>query len=90
MKVSRDSLGRGLEVEAALVDEAAWELKEAVASMAVGSLDMDVDSPPHLPVETFANRISLSWTQPFDARRELGAMTRFAFHPSCVFINDEH
>jgi len=46
-------------VEAALTAEAAWELKEAVASMAAGSLDMDVDSPPHLPVETSANKVSL-------------------------------
>jgi len=60
----RDGLARGLEVEAALVAEAAWELKEAaasmaVASMAVGSLDMDVDSPPHLPVETSVDKVSL-------------------------------
>jgi hypothetical protein len=59
MKVLCDSLGRGLEVEAALAAEAARELKEAVASMAAGSLDMDVDSPPHLPVETSANKVSL-------------------------------
>ena len=55
----RDGLARGLEVEAALVAEAAWELKEAAASMAVGSLDMDVDSPPHLPVETSVDKVSL-------------------------------
>ncbi|KAG2610127.1 uncharacterized protein LOC120702912 [Panicum virgatum] len=55
----RDGLARGLEVEAALTAEAAWELKEAVASMAAGSLDMDVDSPPHLPVETSANKDNL-------------------------------
>ena len=46
-------------MEAALTAEAAWELKEAVASMAAGSLDMDVDSPPHLPVETSANKVFL-------------------------------
>jgi len=46
-------------VEAALTAEAAWELKEAVASMAAGSLDMDVDSPPHLPVETSVDKVSL-------------------------------
>ena len=55
----RDGLARGLEVEAALAAEAAWELKEAVASMAAGSLDMDVDSPPHLPVETSIDKVSL-------------------------------
>ncbi|PVH62005.1 hypothetical protein PAHAL_3G176700 [Panicum hallii] len=27
--------------------------------MAIGSLDMDVDSPPHLPMETSANKFSL-------------------------------
>ena len=42
-----------------LAAEAAWELKEVVASMAVVSLNMDVDSPPHLPVETSANKVSL-------------------------------
>ena len=46
-------------MEAALTAEAAWELKEAVVSMAVGSLDMDVDSPPHLPVETSVDKVSL-------------------------------
>jgi hypothetical protein len=55
----RDGLARGLEVEAALTAEAAWELKEAVVSMSAGSLDIDVDSPPHLPIETSANKISL-------------------------------
>jgi hypothetical protein len=55
----RDGLARGLEVEAALAAEAAWELKEAVAFMAVGSMDMDVDSPPHLPIENSANKVSL-------------------------------
>jgi len=49
----------GLEVEAVLAAEAAWELKEVVASMAVVSLDMDVDSPPHLPVETSVDKVSL-------------------------------
>ena len=33
MKMLRDGLARGLEVEAALAVEAAWELKVAVASM---------------------------------------------------------
>ena len=54
-----DGLARGLEVEAALTAEATWELREAIASMAAGSLDMDVDSPPHLPMETLANQVSL-------------------------------
>ena len=55
----RDGLARGLEVEAALEAEAAWDLREAVACMAGGSLDMDVDSPPHLPMETSANKVFL-------------------------------
>ena len=55
----RDGLAQGLEVEAALAAEVAWKLREAVASMAAGSLDMDVDSPPHLPMETLANQVSL-------------------------------
>jgi len=55
----RDCLARGLEVEAALTAEATWELREAIASMAAGSLDMDVDSPPHLPMVTLANQVSL-------------------------------
>ena len=55
----RDGLARGLEVEAALAAEAAWDLREAVASMAGDSLDMDVDSPPHLPMETSANKVFL-------------------------------
>ncbi|XP_039830302.1 uncharacterized protein LOC120691326 [Panicum virgatum] len=58
-KMPRDCLARGLEVEAALAAEATWELKEAVASMAARSLDMDVDSPPHLPMETLANQVIL-------------------------------
>jgi len=55
----RDGLARGLKVEAALAAEAAWELKEVVASMAVVSLDMDLDSPPHLPIETSVDKVSL-------------------------------
>ena len=55
----RDGLARGLEVEAVLAAEAAWDLREAVASMAGDSLDMDVDSPPHLPMETSANKVFL-------------------------------
>ena len=55
----RDCLARGLEVEAALAAEATWELREAVASMAAGSLDMNVDSLPHLSIETLANQVSL-------------------------------
>ena len=58
-KRPRDALARGLEVEAALTAEAAWGLKDAVASMAAGSLDMEMDSPPHLPVETPTNKVSL-------------------------------
>ena len=58
-KRRRDALARGLELEAALTAEAAWGLKDAVASMAAGSLDMEMDSPPHLPVETPANKVSL-------------------------------
>ena len=51
----RDGLTRGLEVEAALAAEAAWELKEAVASMAVGS----VVSIVHLSPVYFSCQISL-------------------------------
>ncbi|CAN6244011.1 unnamed protein product [Urochloa humidicola] len=52
MKMPRDDAGRGLEVEAALAAEAAWELREAVTSMAgTGSLDMEVDSPQLLTVD---------------------------------------
>ena len=58
-KRRRDALARGLELEAALTAEAAWGLKDVVASMAAGSLDMEMDSPPHLPVETPANKVSL-------------------------------
>ena len=54
-----DGLARGLEVEAVLAAEATWKLREAVASMVAGSLDMDVDSPPHLPMVTLANQVSL-------------------------------
>jgi hypothetical protein len=50
----RDGLARDLEVEAALAAEAAWGLKEAVASMA-WSIDMDVYSPLHLPTELVGN-----------------------------------
>jgi len=56
-KRRRDALARGLELEAALTAEAAWGLKDAVASMA--ALDMEMDSPPHLPVETPTNKVSL-------------------------------
>ena len=61
MKMPRDGLARGLEVEAALAAEAAWDMREAVASMAGDSLDMDVDSPPHLPIETSANKVPYSF-----------------------------
>ncbi|CAN6360938.1 unnamed protein product [Urochloa humidicola] len=48
----RDGAGRGLEVDAVLAAEAAWELREPVASMAgTRSLDMDVDSPQLLTVD---------------------------------------
>ncbi|XP_025791369.1 uncharacterized protein LOC112872546 isoform X2 [Panicum hallii] len=53
-KMPRDGLARDLEVEAALAAEAAWGLKEAVASMA-WSIDMDVYSPLHLPTELVGN-----------------------------------
>ncbi|KAG2648760.1 uncharacterized protein LOC120654756 isoform X1 [Panicum virgatum] len=49
-KMPRDGLARGLEVEAALAAEAAWELKEVVASMD-GSLNMDADSTLDLSIE---------------------------------------
>ncbi|CAN6239158.1 unnamed protein product [Urochloa humidicola] len=46
-------VARGLELEAAVAAEAAWELRQSAASMAgsIESLDMDVDvdSPQHLP-----------------------------------------
>ncbi|XP_039818160.1 uncharacterized protein LOC120680709 isoform X2 [Panicum virgatum] len=58
-KMPRDSLAQGLEAEATLAAEVAWKLREAVASMAAGSLDMDVDSPPHLSIETLANQVIL-------------------------------
>ncbi|CAN6244010.1 unnamed protein product [Urochloa humidicola] len=74
MKMPRDDAGRGLEVEAALAAEAAWELREAVTSMAgTGSLDMEVDSPQLLTVDaggdvsilapgpSTLNKFSLRW-----------------------------
>jgi len=45
----RDGLAPGLEVEAALAAEAAWELRDAVASMA--GFHMDADSTLDLPIE---------------------------------------
>ncbi|XP_039851218.1 uncharacterized protein LOC120709604 [Panicum virgatum] len=49
MPRERDGLARGLEVEAALAAEAAWELRDAVASMA--GFHMDADSTLDLPIE---------------------------------------
>ena len=41
----RDGLAQGLEVEAALAGEVAWDMREAIDSMAAGFLEMDVDLP---------------------------------------------
>ncbi|PUZ68111.1 hypothetical protein GQ55_3G489300 [Panicum hallii var. hallii] len=44
VRMPRDGVAQGLEVEAVLATEAAWEQRDAIASM-VGSLSMDLDSP---------------------------------------------
>jgi len=44
----RDGVAQGLEVEAVLAAEAAWEQWDAAALMA-GCFNMDLDSPQHLP-----------------------------------------
>ena len=60
-KMRRDGLARGLEVEAALAAEAAWELWDAVASM--DGFHMDADSTLDLPIELGGDG-SLSVTEP--------------------------
>ena len=77
MPRERDGLARGLEVEAALAAEAAWELRDAVASMA--GFHMDADSTLDLPIELGGDG-SLST----DKVCLPSVLCRFAFHPSCV------
>ncbi|CAN6338018.1 unnamed protein product [Urochloa humidicola] len=60
-------VARGLELEAAVAAEAAWELRQSAASMAGGieslDMDVDVDSPQHLPME-FSGDVSIPAPDP--------------------------
>jgi len=68
-----DGVAQGLEVEAVLAAEAAWEQWDSAASMA-GCFNMDLDLPQHLP-EGGDGSISAP---------NSSALNKVIFYPFCV------